>query len=208
MKTRIPNLLSVSWYKHPQRREILLVGETRISGLKHILTNNYLENLIQRFKYLHVVSMEHSNVFLYRMEIPLFAVQFAFRRTSISDSRPHQPTYRMSSNKTMMTVYVLTYVTTQVAADTSEMTNLEFYHWPYWVTFSIIVWCKPTGSHSIHACDVPGMPKLKWPGNPRERVDSCVLRNVQVSRDICAAWHVKRVFLNRAEYLVYLRKAG
>jgi len=75
--------------------------------------------------------MEHVNALLYRMEIPLFSVQFAFARTSIGDSRPHQPTYRMSSNKTMMTVYVLTNVTTQVAADTSEMTNLEFYHWPY-----------------------------------------------------------------------------
>ena len=107
------------------------MGETRIIGLKHILTNNYLENLIQRFKYLHVVNMEHANALLYRMEIPLFAVQFAFPRTWISDSRPHQPTYRKSSNKTMMTVYVLTNVTTQVAADTSEMTNLEFYHWPY-----------------------------------------------------------------------------
>jgi len=113
------------------------VGETRISDFKHIFTNRYLENLIQRFKYLHVVNMEHVNALLYRMEIPLFSVQFAFARTSIGDSRPHQPTYRMSSNKTMMTVYVLTNVTTQVAADTSEMTNLEFYHWPYWVTFSI-----------------------------------------------------------------------
>lgn len=75
--------------------------------------------------------MEHVNALLYRMEIPLFSVQFAFPRTSIGDSRTHQPTYRMLSNKTMMTVYVLTNVTTQVAADTSEMTNLEFYHWPY-----------------------------------------------------------------------------
>jgi hypothetical protein len=102
-----------------------------MSDLKHILTNNYLENLNKRFKYLHVVNMEHANDLLYRMEILLFAVQFAFPRPSISDSRPHQPPYRMSSNKTMMTVYVLTDVTTQVAADTSEMTNLEFYHWPY-----------------------------------------------------------------------------
>jgi len=75
--------------------------------------------------------MDHANALFYGMEIPLFAVQFAFPHTSISDSRPHQPTYRMSSNKTMMTVYVLTNVTTQVAADTTEMTNLEFYHWPY-----------------------------------------------------------------------------
>ena len=62
------------------------MGETRISGLKHILTNNYLENLIQRFKYLHVVNMEHGNALLYRMEIPLFAVQFAFPRSKSSSS--------------------------------------------------------------------------------------------------------------------------
>jgi hypothetical protein len=68
---------------------------------------------------------------IYRMEIPLFAVQFPFPHTSISDSRMHQPTYSMSSNKARLTVYVLTNVTTQVSADTSEMTNFEFYHRPY-----------------------------------------------------------------------------